>query len=71
MTSADENYSDLYHKVMKNKEKFEAMLNSLYKNNDECLQMLIAQMALTFATYNNTGYFYSKILENFYVKCWF
>ena len=67
MTSADENYSDLYHKVMKNKEKFEAMLNSLYKNNDECLQMLIAQMALTFATYNNTGYFYSKVLEDFYV----
>ena len=68
MTSEGENYSDLYHKVMKNKEKFETMLNSLYKNNDECLQMIIAQMALTFATYNNTGYFYSKILENFYVK---
>lgn len=45
---------------------FEKLLKFLSKNKNLDEKLLLAKKALTFATYNNCGYFESNILENFY-----
>lgn len=45
---------------------FEKLLKFLSKNKNLDEKLVLAKQALTFATYNNCGYFESNILENFY-----
>lgn len=52
--------------IKKNKSKFEKLLKFLSKNKNLDEKLVLAKQALTFATYNNCGYFESNILENFY-----
>lgn len=52
--------------IKKNKSKFEKLLKFLVKNKNLDEKLVVAKKALTFATYNNCGYFESNILENFY-----
>ena len=52
--------------IKKNKSKFEKLLKFLAKNKNLDEKLVLAKKALTFATYNNCGYFESNVLENFY-----
>lgn len=52
--------------IKKNKSKFEKLLKFLSKNKNLDEKLVLAKQALTFATYNNCGYFESNVLENFY-----
>lgn len=53
-------------KIKKNKSKFEKLLKFLSKNKNLDENLYLANKLLTFATYNNCGYFESNVLENFY-----
>ena len=55
-----------YPKLNKKQKKFENMLIKLHNAKDEMNRLSLAQEALSFATYNGTGYFYSTQLEKFY-----
>lgn len=55
-----------FTKIKKNKSKFEKLLKFLVKNKNLDEKLVLAKKALTFATYNNCGYFESNVLENFY-----
>lgn len=59
-------YDKYYYKVKTNKLNFENLLEKLpcCKNINEKLNL--AKAALTYAVYNNTGYFTSSVLENFF-----
>ena len=61
-------YENVYRSIEKNKLRFEKMLKFIdMKIIPFSLRFLLANSALKFAVYNQTGYFYSNKLERFYV----
>ena len=58
-----------YKKIVKNKNKFEHLLNKLNDKNDLEENLIIADYALNFAVKQNVGYYASNKLETFYCDC--
>lgn len=61
-------YNEYFSKIKINQENFEKMLDFIKKPNDFNEKIEIAQNALFYATYTNTGYFTSSVLENFFIE---
>ena len=61
-------YEKFFCRIQENKRKFELLLDFIQETDNELMKIYVAQKALTFAVYKSTGYFYSTVLENFYVN---
>ena len=61
-------YKKYYPKIETNQKNFEFILDAIKSCNSFEEQLELALFALKYATYNNTGYFTSSFLENFFVK---
>lgn len=67
MKSVENKYKDFFHVIDDNRRKFESLLGFINDSDNKMARLCAAQKALTFAVYRPTGYFYSKVLEDFYV----
>ena len=61
-------YSQYYNKIENQKKIFEMLLSRMQSEQNSNKKLLIAQRALFYAGYNNTGYFTSSVLEDFFVN---
>lgn len=62
-------YKKFYNRIIKNKKIFDKLVLLIQKNNILLEQkILLAEQLLNILTYNQTGYFYSNILEKFFVE---
>ena len=62
-------YKKFYNRIIKNKKIFDKLVLQMQRNNISLEQkMLLAEQLLNILTYNQTGYFYSNILEKFFVE---
>lgn len=59
-------YKKYFPKVKANKKNFEYLIDCIKEANDYDDKIRLANYALRYATYHNTGYFISSFLENFY-----
>ncbi len=59
-------YSKYFPKVEANRKNFEYLIDCIKKSSDYDDKIRLANYALRYATYHNTGYFISSFLENFY-----
>lgn len=61
-------YNSLYKKVEIQKQNFELILSNLKEKKNEETKLSLAMYASTYATFHNTGYFTSSILENIFME---
>lgn len=66
--SPEQKYKKFYKRILKNKEKFETLLPILDdKNISENEKVNLGWILLNALSFSHTGYFYSNILERFFV----
>ena len=61
-------YTDFYPLIEQNRQYFEQMLEKLPQLKNAEQQFSLACYAAAFATFHNTGYFTSDVLENFFTR---